>query len=143
MPSSSLALLFPPLLCWGGQGDNDDNDDNLRGDENINDVRPHLPNTQHPAIVGGGGGGGNKDGKEEEYDGCWRTTGKVALALAKRRGGYSYDNDALCFGFDGDGMPPMMPLLKRGQRQQRQCKMTYAFLVRGTRCGNNGQLINN
>jgi hypothetical protein len=75
------------LLCWGGRGDNDDNNDNLRGDDDVHDVQPHQPNAQKPAIVGGGGVGGKKDDDEEEYNGCWRMMGEVALAPAKRSGG--------------------------------------------------------
>ena len=56
-----------------------------RGDDEVNDVRPCLPGTQQPAI-GRGWGGGNKDDEEEDYNGCWRMTGKVALAPAKLRG---------------------------------------------------------
>ena len=58
----------------------------LRGNEDIDDVRPRPPNTQQPAI-GRGWGGGDKDNKEEEYNGCWRMAGKVASAPAKRRRG--------------------------------------------------------
>ncbi len=64
MPSSSLAGLHRTLLCWGVQGDDDDNDDGPRGDDHANGVQPHLPNTQQAAIAGGEGGN-NKDDKEE------------------------------------------------------------------------------
>ncbi len=57
-----------------------------RGNDDINNVRLRLPNTQQPAISRGWVGG-NKDNKEEEYNGCWRMIGKAALATAKRRGG--------------------------------------------------------
>ena len=56
-----------------------------RGDDEVNDVRPCLPGTQQPAI-GRGWGDGNKDDEEDDYNGCWRMTGKVALAPAKLRG---------------------------------------------------------
>ncbi len=71
MLSSSLIplCLHPMLLCLGGQGDDDDNNDNLRCNDNVHDVPPHPPGTQQPAIVGGGGdcngdwdGDGNGDG---------------------------------------------------------------------------------
>jgi hypothetical protein len=53
------------------------------------------------------------------------------------------DNDALCFAFGGGGVLLTMLPPRGGQRQQRWRKMTYAFLARGTRGGNNGQQINN
>jgi hypothetical protein len=52
------------------------NNNFLRGDDNVDDVRPHPPNTQQLAVGKGGGGGGNKDNKEEDCDGCWKMTGK-------------------------------------------------------------------
>jgi hypothetical protein len=56
-----------------------------RGDDHVNNVRPHPLDTQQSAIGKGGGGGGNKDYKKEECDGCWRMTGEVMTAPAKRR----------------------------------------------------------
>ena len=103
-----------------------------RGDDNINNVRPRPLNTQQPAI-GRGWGGGNKDDKEEEYDGCWRMMGKVALAWEKRRGGAI----APCFVFGGGGTPLWMPPSNGGQRQQRWLETMYAFLGRGMHVGNN------
>jgi hypothetical protein len=49
-------------------------------------LEPEAQNThtQQSAIGKGGGGGGNKDDREEDCDGCWRMTVKVAAALAKR-----------------------------------------------------------
>jgi hypothetical protein len=52
-PSSSLAHLRCMLLCWGGRGEDDDNDDNLRVDDDDFDGRPCPPNTQQPAIEEG------------------------------------------------------------------------------------------
>jgi hypothetical protein len=63
-PSSSLACLCCALLCWGGWGDDDVDDDDPRGDDNAHSVRPHLPNTQQPAIAGGEGSK-YEDNKEE------------------------------------------------------------------------------
>ena len=57
-----------------------------RGGGAANDVRYCPPNTQQPAI-GSGGEAATKSTKKEQYDRCWRMTGKVASALAKRRGG--------------------------------------------------------
>jgi hypothetical protein len=54
----------------------------------------------------------NKDNKEEEYDGCWRMTGKVALAPAKRRGGAIVS----CFAFGGGGTPSWMLVSNGGIR---------------------------
>jgi hypothetical protein len=71
MPSSSLARLHRWLLCWGGQGDDDDNDDGLRGNDDAHGVRPRPPNTQQPAIAGGEGGK-DKDNKEESEVGKGR-----------------------------------------------------------------------
>jgi hypothetical protein len=59
------------LLCWGGWGDNDDNNDDLRGNDDAHGVRPHLPNTQQPAIAGGEGGN-DEDNKEESKIGKGR-----------------------------------------------------------------------
>ncbi len=53
-----------------------------RGNDNVDNIRPRLPNTLHLAIGKEGGGGGDNDNEEEDCDGCWRMTGKVA---AKRR----------------------------------------------------------
>jgi hypothetical protein len=61
------------------------NNNHPRSDNTINNVRPSLPDTQQSAMGNGGGGVGNKDDKEEDSDGCWRTTGKGTAALAKRR----------------------------------------------------------
>jgi hypothetical protein len=64
MPSSSLACLHCTLFCWGGQGDNDDDNDDPRGNDDAHGVQPNSPNTQQPAIAGGEGGN-NKNKKEE------------------------------------------------------------------------------
>jgi hypothetical protein len=40
-----------------------------RGNDDVNNVLPCLPNTQQPTI-GSGYGGGNKGNEEEEYNGC-------------------------------------------------------------------------
>jgi hypothetical protein len=58
------------------------NNNNLRGNDNINNVRPHLPATQQSTIGKGDGVGGNIDNEEEDCDGCWRMAGKVAATLA-------------------------------------------------------------
>ena len=57
-----------------------------RVDDDVSNVRPRPPNTQQSAR-GRVWGGVDENDKEEEYDGCWRIAGKVALAPAKRRGG--------------------------------------------------------
>jgi hypothetical protein len=53
-------------------------------------------------MTGRGWGDSNKDNKEAEYNGCWRMTGKVASAPAKRRGGAI----VLCFA------PPPSPAVE-------------------------------
>jgi hypothetical protein len=72
------------LLCKGGQGDNDDNNEIPRGNDDVHDVQPRPPNTQQPAILGGGGdcnldwdGDGNSDrdsngNNDGNSDGDWQ-----------------------------------------------------------------------
>jgi hypothetical protein len=110
----------------------------LTGNDNANDVQPCLPNTQQPARHGGWRGG-DKDDKEEEYDGCWRMEGKVASALAKRRGGAIVS----CVAFGEGGTLLWMSPSNGGQRQQKWLKTMYAFLSRGTHGGDNEQKISN
>jgi hypothetical protein len=87
LPPCPLSPLHVSVLrsWWGGWGDDNNKQQHPRGDDNINNVRPRLPDTQQSAIGKGGGGGGDKDDKEEDCDGCWRMTGKAVAALAKRR----------------------------------------------------------
>ncbi len=79
-----LPCMCPPYAPGGEGGERIITNNNYpRG--NDNNVRPSLPTTQQPAIGKGGWGGSNKDNKEEDCDGCWRMTGKAAVALAKKR----------------------------------------------------------
>ena len=65
-PSSSLARRCRTFLCWGGWGDNDDDNDNPRGNDDAYCDQPHPPNTQQPAIAGGEGGNDEEDKEESE-----------------------------------------------------------------------------
>jgi hypothetical protein len=73
------------LLWWGGQGDDNDDNNYPRDDGNVDGLRPRLPDTQQSAIGKGGGGGVNKNDKEEDCHSCWKMTGEAMVALAKRR----------------------------------------------------------
>ena len=47
-----------------------------RGDDGVDNVQPHLVNTQQLATVRGWGGG-DEDNEEEEHDGCWTMISEV------------------------------------------------------------------
>ncbi len=60
------------------------NNNYSRGNDNVNNVRPRVLDTQQSATGKWGGGGGDKNDKEEYCDGCWRMMIKVVAAPAKR-----------------------------------------------------------
>jgi hypothetical protein len=72
-------------------------------------------------------GGNNKDNKEEEYNGCWRMTGKAVLAPAMRRGGCDDEDDAL----GGEGTLPTMPQPIGGEDNKDSARQRMPSWVKG------------